>query len=82
MGALAGNSIEVSPELLEADLGSIVEHRYNGVRADESRPSQRCEFAHGDPVTGDDKRLSAVQLAHDLSAVVSQLSLTDLAGHR
>jgi hypothetical protein len=44
-------------------------------------PAQRGKLADGDSVPGHDKRLALIKLAHDVTAVIAQLPLSDLFGH-
>ena len=44
-------------------------------------PAQRHELTDRDAAASDDERLAPVELTHDLSAVVAELPLRDLACH-
>lgn len=44
-------------------------------------PAQRGELADRDSIPRHDERLTMVQLAHDVAAVIAELPLSDLFGH-
>ena len=78
---LAGPSIEICSEPVELHPGSAPERGDGRLGAYESMPAQRGKLADGDSVPGHDKRLALIKLAHDVTAVIAQLPLSDLFGH-
>lgn len=48
---------------------------------DESMAPEGGKFANGVSVSGDDKGLAVVELAHDFATVVAQLALGDFGSH-
>lgn len=78
---LVGVCIEVATEHLVVERWGTGEHRHRCFGADEAMTSERNELAHRDTAAGDDEGLAAVELAHDLPALVPKLSLRYLPGH-
>jgi hypothetical protein len=78
---LAGDSIEVRPEPVQVNARRASERRDGRFGAYESMPAQRGKLADRDSVSGHDEALALVKLAHDFSAVIAKLTLSDLSGH-
>jgi hypothetical protein len=78
---LVEDRIDVGSESPTVDDRSAGEEGDGCVGAHEPTFPERHELAHRDAVTGDDEHLAAVERAHDLAALVPELSLTDLSRH-
>ena len=78
---LAGGPIEIRSEPVEPHPRRAPERGDGRLGADESMPTQRGKLADRDSIPGHDKRLALVKPAHDVAAVIAQLSLGDLFGH-
>ena len=78
---LARRVVEVGSEPVEIDARRALECRHCLVSTDKAMTTQWGQFADGDTVSGDNEALALVELAHDLTAVVSQLALSDLGRH-
>ena len=78
---LAGDGVQVGAQTFEVDPGRAPERRHRCSRTDEPIAPQGGKLPDGHTVPGHDEGLAAVELAHDLSAVVAQLPLSDLGGH-
>jgi hypothetical protein len=78
---LVDDSIDVGSESPAVDDRSAREEGDGCVGADEPTLPERRQLADRDSVTGDDEHLAAVERAHDLAALVPELSLTDLSRH-
>jgi hypothetical protein len=57
------------------------EHGNGAVGTNEAVPAQRGQFTDRYAVAGHHERLAFIESSHDLSALGSQLSLSDLSGH-
>ena len=78
---LAGGPIEICSEPVEFDWRSAPERGDGRLGADESMPTQWGKLADRDSIPGHDERLALVKLAHNLAAVIAELTLGDLSGH-
>lgn len=78
---LRSEPVEVSPEQPQVDARRTLECRRSGISGDEAPTVQRGQLPHRDTIARHDESLTAVQLAHDLAAVVSKLPLGYFAGH-
>ena len=78
---LAGDPIEVLSEPVELQARSAPERRDSRLGADESMPAQRRKLADRNSIPRHDEGFALVKLAHDLAAVIAQLTLSDLSGH-
>jgi hypothetical protein len=78
---LVEDRIDVGSESPTVDDRSAGEEGDGCVGAHEPALSQRRQLADRDAVPGHDERLAAVERAHDLAALVPELSLTDLSRH-
>jgi hypothetical protein len=78
---LVDDSIHVGSESLAVDDRSARKEGDGCVGAHEPTLPERRQLADRDSVTGDDEHLAAVERAHDLAALVPELSLTDLSRH-
>ena len=78
---LAGGPIEVGSQPVEVHARRAPERRHSRPRSDESMPTQWGKLADRNPVPGDNEGFALVKLAHNLAAVIAQLTLGDLAGH-
>jgi hypothetical protein len=78
---LASRGIEVGSEPVEIDARRALERCHCFVGANEATATHWGKLADGNTVSGDDEALALVELAHDLTAVVSQLALGDLGCH-
>jgi hypothetical protein len=78
---LAGGPIEVGSQTVELHARSAPERRHSRLCTDESTPTQWGKFADRDPVPGHNEGLALVKLAHNLAAVIAELTLGDLSGH-
>ena len=78
---LVGGPIEICSEPVELHPRSAPERGDGRLGADETMPTQRGKLADRDSIPGHDERLASVKLAHNVAAVIAQLSLGDLFGH-
>ena len=74
---LRSDCIKIPLEKLVVDRGPP-EHGHRGLRADEPMSAQGRRLSDRGAVAHDDVRLTLVESAHDLSAVVAKLALIDL----
>jgi hypothetical protein len=78
---LVDDRIDVGSESPTVDDRGAREEGDGCVGTHEPTLPDRRQLADRDAVTGNDERLAAVERAHDLAAVVPELSLTDLSRH-
>ena len=78
---LADGPIEVGSQPVELHARSAPERRHNRLGAYESMPTQRGKLADRDPIPGHNEAFAPVELAHDLAAVIAELTLGDLSCH-
>src|ERR1700694_4650210 len=78
---LAGGPIEVGSQPVELHARSAPERRHSRRGADESMPTQWGKLADRDPIPGHNEGFALVKLAHNLAAVIAELTLGDLSGH-
>ena len=78
---LAGGPIEVGSQPVEVHARRAPERRHSRLGAYESMPTQWGKLADRNPVPGDNEGFALVKLAHNLAAVIAQLTLGDLSGH-
>ncbi len=76
------DAVQIGPETLIVDSGRVPEKGDRRFGCDKAMTSQGREFTDGYAVSSDDEGLALIQPAHDLSALVAQLSLGDLSVHR
>ena len=73
--------VKIGAEALVVNSRCRVEQRHGSVGGNETAPVERRELADGHTVTSHDEALPLVDLAHDLAALVPELSLCDLSRH-
>jgi len=78
---LIDGGVEIAAEAATSDSRGSGEHGGNALGGYEPSALDRNELAYRDAVSCDDERLPAVERAHDLSALVPELPLGDLARH-
>jgi hypothetical protein len=78
---LAGGPVEVCSQPVELYAWSTSERRHCRLGTDESMPTQWGKLADWNPIPGHNEGFALVQLAHNLAAVIAQLTLGDLSGH-
>src|SRR5581483_7016213 len=76
---LIENRVEIAPQVIEP--WRTDKRRNRCISGNEAASPERRELPHRNPVARDDEGLPAVQGAHDLSAVVTKLSLGDFPAH-
>jgi|SRR5437588_7986184 len=79
---LVDQAVEVLSESSRIEAWGAGQGLGQSTRRNESRPARRGELANRNAVSGHDERLSAVQGAHDFAALIAELPLGDLPGHR
>src|SRR5580704_10957197 len=79
---LAGDGVEVDPETLVVDRRCRLEQCHCRLGGHEAVATQRRQLSHRDAIASHDERLTLVEFAHDLPAVIAQLPLADLSTHR
>ena len=67
--------VEIVPELLRIDGRSVAKDSHCGFSFNEAVSSEWAEFAYWYAVASDNKRLSFVELTHDVAAAVAKLAL-------
>ncbi len=72
-------SIDIDSEASAVDAGRALERSQRRLRRHVPSTMKREQLTHRGAVASDDKRFPSVELAHDLTAVVAQLSLSDLS---
>ncbi len=80
-GVLINEGVYVLPELLEIDVRCASKDLEELVFWDEHATTYRIQFRDGYSVARHDEAFAPVEGAHDLAAVVAQLSLRDVSGH-
>jgi len=78
---LARGGVEIGAEALVVDARRGPEHRHRRLRCDKAVATKRSQLTDRHAVARHDERFPPIELAHDLSALVAQLSLGDLAAH-
>lgn len=78
---LADHRIYVGPESVGGNRGSARERRERGAGGDELSRPDWCQLSHWHAVAGDQKRLAAIQAAHDLPTGVAELAPGDRTRH-
>jgi hypothetical protein len=78
---LVEERIDVGSEPRTVEDWSAREELDGCLGAHEPTLSKRRQLADRNAVAGDDKRLAAIERAHDLAAFVAKLSLADLSCH-
>jgi hypothetical protein len=73
--------VEIRSEALVVDARRGPEHGHRGVGCHESVATEWGELADRDAVARHDERPALVELSHDLTALVPELSLADLTAH-
>src|SRR4029450_2816081 len=78
---LARGGLEIAAQPLVVDARRGPEHRHRRLRCDKAMATKRSQLTDRHAVARHDERFPPIELAHDLSALVAQLSLGDLAAH-
>ena len=78
---LVENRVDVGSESHTVEDRRAREEGDSCVGAHKATLPERRQLTDRDAVTGDDKRLAAVECAHDLATLVPELSLRDLSRH-
>jgi hypothetical protein len=78
---LAGGPVEVCSQPVELNAWSASECRHSRLGTDESMATQWGKLADRDPIPGHNEGFALVKLAHNLAAVIAQLTLCDFSGH-
>ena len=78
---LVDDRVDVGSESFTVEDRSAREEGDRCVGAHELTLPERRQLADRDAVTGDDEHLATIERAHDLAALVPELSLTDLSRH-
>jgi hypothetical protein len=80
-GLLAGGPVEVCSQPVEFYAWSASERRHGRLGTYESMATQWGKLANSDPIPGHDEGFALVKPAHNVAAVIAQLTLGDLSGH-
>ena len=78
---LAHGPIEICSQPVEFHARSAPECSHSRFGTYESMPTQWGKLTDGDSIPGHDEGFTLVKLAHNLAAVIAQLTLRDLSGH-
>ena len=78
---LAGGLIEVRSQPVQLDTRSASERRHSRLGTDESMATQWRQLFDRNPIPGHNEGFALVKLAHNLAAVIAELTLGDLSGH-
>src|SRR5262245_41702349 len=81
LDALVERRVDVRPEPLEIERRRVCERRDGRLRADEPPAAKRDELGDLDAVARHGEGLAAVECAHDVAALVPQLTLADASCH-
>lgn len=81
IGSRVDEGVQILAEAASVYDWSPTEHGDRSLRGNESLPSKWHQLPYRHTVAGDNEALTPVEAAHDLSAVVAQLSLRDLPTH-
>lgn len=78
---LVDGLVEIGDQAVSIERGGASEHVDDLVARGEATPADRDQLAHWHAASRDDEGLAMVELAHDFTTLVAQLSLGDRPGH-
>jgi len=78
-GILGAHAVEILAELRVVDTRSLAKNGDSRVGLHEAMPSKRAELPDRHSVSGHNEGLTLIETTHDFTALVAQLSLTNLS---